>query len=119
MFVPTSYDLKPAEDKELDEIMKGLLPIKPRSEGLLFDIFVTNTDSHYNSSEYVFEDIKVPTLVVNAEDDPAADFGEAKEMSQRILRAKFVSVKEGGHMMFGNDDLVAKEVNRFLIENRK
>lgn len=116
MFVPGSLELAPQEEAQVADTMRGLLPIEPRAQGLLFDIFVTNTDPHKNSSQYRLEEITVPTLVVNAKDDPAANYEDARAMSRRIPQAQLVTVETGGHMMLGNGDRVRKEINSFLNE---
>lgn len=119
MFVPGDLELAPEEEAQVAETMQGLLPIKPRAQGLLFDIFVTNTDPHKRSSEYRLEEITVPTLVVNARNDPAANYEDALAMSRRIPQAQLVTVETGGHMMLGNGDRVRRKINGFLNENAR
>ncbi len=116
MFVPASYELSPEEDAQVAEMMEGLLPIAPRAQGLHFDIFVTNSDPHERSTAYNLEEITAPTLVVNAQDDPAANYEDAVAMSRRIPQATLLTIEEGGHMMLGNGALVRNEINRFLKE---
>lgn len=119
MFVPASYELTPEEDVQVAHTMQEILPIRPRSQGLLFDIFVSNTDPHERSLEYRLEEITAPTLVVNARDDPAANYEDAIAMSRRIPRAKLLTVDEGGHMMLGSGNVVRGEINSFLNEQAR
>lgn len=119
MFVPASYELSPEEDVQVARTMQELLPVKPRAEGLLFDIFISNTDPHERSLEYRLETITAPTLVVNARDDPAANYEDAVAMSRRIPRAKLLTVDEGGHMMLGSGNVVRGEINYFLNEQAR
>lgn len=119
MFVPDSYELSPEEAAEVAETVKMLMPIEPRAQGLLFDMYVTNTDPHERSAEYRLEEITVPTLVVNAVDDPAANYEDAKAMSARIPGARLVTVPEGGHLMLGQGDRVPDEIHSFLRAHSK
>ena len=119
MFVPGSYELSPDEAAEVGATVKMLLPIEPRAQGLLFDMYVTNTDPHERSEAYRLEEITVPTLVVNAMDDPAANYEDAKAMSTRILGARLVTVPEGGHLMLGQGDRVPDEIAGFLHAHNK
>lgn len=114
MFVPAELELTPGQDREVEASMKGLLPINPRSHGLIFDMYVTNQDPHLNSSDYPLENLEPPALVINAEDDPAANYEDARVMSERIPNSDFYSVESGGHMMVGNGSLVSERVNAFL-----
>lgn len=117
MFVPGSYKLSVAEEAEVAETVAALLPIKPRAEGLLFDMYVTNTDPHERSDQYRLEEITVPTLLVNAVDDPAANYEDAQAMSARIPGARLLTVPEGGHLMLGQGERVPNEIARFLCEH--
>ena len=47
--------------------MKTILPVNPRSDGALFDMFVSNFDI---DTGYPLEEITVPVLIINAVDDP-------------------------------------------------
>lgn len=94
--------------------MSAVLPIQPRSRGLVFDLYTTNTDPHHHSSEYRLEEIKGPVLVLNARDDPAAQYEDARAMSQRIPRARLVTIEAGSHLMVGSGDLVRTEIDGFL-----
>jgi pimeloyl-ACP methyl ester carboxylesterase len=116
MFIPSSYELTPAEDAQVAETVAALLPIEPRREGLLFDMYVTNTDPHRRSEQYDLEALTVPVLAVNAKDDPAANYQDAVAMVQRIPDARMLTLEQGGHMMLGSGDRVREAINRFLME---
>lgn len=119
MFVPGDYALSAAEETQVAETIEMLLPIKPRAQGLLFDMYVTNTDPHERSAAYPLEAITVPTLVVNAVDDPAANYEDAQMMSNRIPGARLVTVPEGGHLMLGQGEWVSQEIGHFLRAHSK
>lgn len=119
MFVSGSYELSASEERELAQTMDDILPARPRADGILFDMYVTNTDPSRESSSYPLEEIETPTLIVNARDDPAADYGAARRMADRIPQASFVSVPDGGHLMLGSGDRVRNRIRRFLAAHWK
>jgi pimeloyl-ACP methyl ester carboxylesterase len=77
-------------------------------------MYVTNTDPHVRNTAYSLEEITVPALVVNAVDDPTANYDDARAMSARIPGARLITVREGGHLLLGQEDWVAEEIDRFL-----
>lgn len=119
MFIPISYKLTPEEDAEAADAMRQVLPIQPRSRGLVLDMFVTNNDPHERNSDYRLEEIMVPVLVINATGDPLANFEDAQAISQRIPQARLVTIEGGGHLMLDSGDLVRTEIDRFLRKNAK
>jgi hypothetical protein len=80
-------------------------------------MYVTNTDPHRNSAAYRLEEIEAPTLIINAVDDPLANYEDAQAMARRIPQAQFVTIQRGGHLMVGNDHLVEDRINGFLAES--
>ncbi|MTI94701.1 MAG: alpha/beta hydrolase [Firmicutes bacterium] len=116
MFIQANYELSAEQDEQAAEIIGSLLPMRPRREGFLFDFYVSNTDTVKNSEEYKLEELTVPTLLINAKDDPAAQYEAAVAMEQRIPNARLVTIEKGGHLMFGSEDLVQREIDRFLRE---
>jgi 2-hydroxy-6-oxonona-2,4-dienedioate hydrolase len=116
MFVSTAYELTPKDKALLDDALQNTLPVRPRTQGAVFDTLETITDPHRNRSAYRLEDMTVPTLVINARDDPAANYEAARAMSQRIPQARLVTINEGGHLMLGSGELVRQEINLFLRE---
>lgn len=117
MFVPAGLETSAAAQAEIDETMEALLPIEPRSSGLLFDMYVTNLDSHERSDAYQYAEVEVPTLIINAKDDPAANFEDARRMAQSIPGAEFLVVESGGHLMLDNGRRVQRAIDRFFEQN--
>lgn len=114
MFIPAGYEMAPQDEAEVADLMAKLLPISPRADGLIADLYVTNNDPYANSDAYRLEDLAVPTLVINAKDDPMANYADARAMGQRMPNARFVSIPGGGHVMAGSGDRVSAEIGRFL-----
>lgn len=62
MFIPAYYELTPEKEEKMEDIIKSIIPIQPRREGLIFDIFISNTDPNKNKALYNLEEITTPTL---------------------------------------------------------
>jgi pimeloyl-ACP methyl ester carboxylesterase len=52
----------------------------------------------------------VPTLIINAEDDPLSSFENAAQAAQRIPGARLVPAATGGHLLLGQEAHVREEV---------
>ncbi len=102
--------LSAQEHQHLMETLETFLPVKPRSAGVLFDIYVSNPDM----DQYPFEQITVPTLVLHAKDDPLSSFRSVRMMAARIPGARLVAFERGGHLLVGNEEQVALEITHFL-----
>jgi pimeloyl-ACP methyl ester carboxylesterase len=114
MGVPRDYHLTRQDEQIVAEHMRAVLPVKPRRESVVFDMFVSNPDITNNRDDYPLEEITAPTLVINAVDDPLASHKDGQAMSERIPYARFVSVPHGGHLLLGADDLLRLEITSFL-----
>lgn len=111
MGVPEGFELTPKFEVDVAEIMKTVLPVNPRSEGAIFDMFTSNPDIN---TGYPLEKINVPVLIMSAVDDPLALYVNAKTMAEKIPGAKLVTIESGGHMMLGNEERIKKEISSFL-----
>ena len=100
----------PEDEKHVDDILATLLPVKLRSKGILFDAYVATPDI----ATFPFEQVRVPTVVFHAKDDPLSSFRSARSMAERIPNAKFVAFEKGGHLLLGNEELVESEILNFL-----
>jgi pimeloyl-ACP methyl ester carboxylesterase len=111
MGVPEGFELIPEYEAEVDSVIKTVLPVNPRSDGALFDMYVSNPDIN---SGYPLEEITVPVLIVNAKDDPLTLYENAKNAAKRIPGAKLVTVENGGHMMLGHEKEIRSDIAAFL-----
>jgi pimeloyl-ACP methyl ester carboxylesterase len=114
MGVPDGFELTPEYEVEVAAVMKTILPVKPRSDGALFDMYVSNLDIN---SGYPLEEITVPVLIVNAVDDPLTLYRNATSAAERIPGAKLVTIEDGGHMMLGHEEQIRSEIAAFLDEH--
>jgi pimeloyl-ACP methyl ester carboxylesterase len=113
MGVPEGFELTPEHEAEVAELMKTILPVNPRSDGALFDMFISNPDIN---SGYPLEEITAPVLIVNAKDDPLTLYQNAQSATERIPGAKLVTIEDGGHMMLGHEEQIRSEIESFLEE---
>lgn len=110
--VPKSWRCSAGDRAALDEIIEGLFPVSDRSEGVIFDTFVSNP----SINTLVFpEDFATPALLVHARDDPLAPYGGAVRLAERLPGALFVTLERGGHLQLGNAvNEMRLAVRRFL-----
>ncbi len=113
MGVPEGFELTPEYEADVAEVMKTILPVNPRSDGALFDMYFSNLDVN---SGYPLEKISVPVLIVNAVDDPLTLYENAKSAALRIPDAELVTIENGGHMMLGHEERIKSEIESFLEE---
>ena len=108
--VPEGYELTSEDVRSLRALMDTMLPARPRRDGALFDIFVSNPEI----DEYPLEEISARTLVVGARDDPLTLYRNIAAMAQRIPGAQLLTLDHGGHTLLGSGDRVRREVTTFL-----
>ena len=110
MGVPGDYELTPSQRREMDQVMETVMPVKPRAEGALFDMYVSNPAIN----DYDLGNIEVPTLVIHAQDDPLADYGNARAMVDAVPEARLVDFERGGHPLLGHEAEIRREISAFL-----
>lgn len=111
MGVPADYEMSPQEETEMDNIMTTLLPVSPRAEGALFDMYVSNPSIN---EDVPLSKITVPTLMIHAQDDPLADYDNARAMAQAIPDAELVTILDGGHPLLGHEDEIRARIGAFI-----
>ena len=114
MGVPDGFELTPKFEADVAAVMKTILPVKPRSDGALFDMYLSNLDIN---NGYPLEEITVPVLIVNAVDDPLTLYKNAQSAAERIPGSRLVTIEDGGHMMLGHEERIRSEIVAFLDEH--
>jgi len=109
MGVPKGFELTPEYEADIAETMETILPVNPRSDGALFDMYVSNPDIN---TGYPLEEITVPVLIII--DDPLALYDNARAMAERIPGARLVTLESGGHMLLGHEERIRAEIGEFL-----
>ena len=112
MGVPKGFELTPDFEADVADVMETILPVNPRADGILFDMFVSTPDIN---TGYPLGAITVPVLIINAVDDPLTLYKNAKSMANRIPGAKLITIESGGHMLLGNEEKVRSEIAAFLM----
>lgn len=104
-----------SEKVMLEEFLGIMNPISLRKDGIL-DANVQFTS--LSPEDYPIWKIKAPALIVHAKDDTLQPFYYAEYTHEQIKNSKLLSFENGGHMLFGHSDEIAKEIDR-LIKNNK
>jgi 2-hydroxy-6-oxonona-2,4-dienedioate hydrolase len=84
----------PAERERVDAVIRGILPLSMRIEGL-------RNDSAIALGPLPLERIKAPTLIVSARDDLFGTLPAAEHLAERIPGARLVVLDTGGHLCVG------------------
>ncbi|MEJ2738040.1 MAG: alpha/beta hydrolase [Anaerolineae bacterium] len=113
MGVPKGFELTPEYEADVAGVMKTVLPVRPRSDGALFDMYVSNLEVN---TGYPLEEVAAPVLIVNAVDDPLTLYRNAQSAAERIPGAKLVTIEDGGHMLLGHQERIRSEIAAFLDE---
>ncbi len=117
--LPEGFVLTPEEEAEVRILLTGILPVTARAEGSFFDTYVSTPEmlSSSESKDYPFGNIKIPSLVISAVDDPLALHENAHALADRIPDARLFSVPDGGHLLLGHHEEVKSETTQFLHNN--
>ena len=110
MGIPKGFPKNEDEARVVEQMLDSIFPIGPRVEGAIHDAWVSNPEI----SDYPLEDVRVPTMIVHAEDDPLASYSAAVDAATRIPKATLVTLKSGGHLQLGQSERVRTEILSFL-----
>lgn len=96
------------EDRaRVTEVMRSILPVSARVRGIA-------VDSGIELSPWPLERVRVPTLIVSAEDDLFKTLPGARFTAEHIRGAELHVLKSGGHLMVGQGRQLSKWVHDFL-----
>ena len=110
MGVPAGFPRGPQDAEAMDRLLQSIFPVGPRARGAIFDAFVGAPAI----TEIPLEELRVPTLLVHAQDDPFASFAAADRAAQRIPGAELVALESGGHVQLGQGERVRSVIAEFL-----
>jgi 2-hydroxy-6-oxonona-2,4-dienedioate hydrolase len=99
----------PDEQERAWRILRHVLPISRRRDGLRSDAVVAPSVPRYD-----LENLAVPTLVISAEDDLFGTFQGGSYTAAHIPGARFVGYRTGGHLLVGRGNEVRSELSHFL-----
>lgn len=110
MGIPKGYRASPQEAEAIVATRELLFPHEPRRDGAVFDGYVSNPVA----DRFPLEKLDVPTLVINARDDPLAPYRFAERAAARIPGAQLVTIDAGGHFFMGHDAEVREAIGAFV-----
>lgn len=94
--------------------LKMIMPFADKKEGIVFDGKVTNPDMVNNYQDYDMSKLEVPVLSIHAKDDKLANFDGVEPWIKRIPDCTFVPLEGGGHLMEGNEEVIADALDTFI-----
>lgn len=104
--LPRGLRLTPEQWIAVLETEESLLPIRERKPGVLFDLYVSNPAVQH----FPLEDLRPPTLILSARDDPMSAHDNAVHAARRIPGARLVTADTGGHLLLGSEQRIREEV---------
>ena len=113
--VPEGYPLSTNDQVLVSDLIRSVLPIRPRKAGFVFDMFTSNLDMDRHPEAYPLEKLGVPTLVMAAVDDPLVKFENARAMAGRIPNSRLYTISSGGHLFLGSGEAVRSQISHFLL----
>lgn len=115
--VPKGFPLSGSDEVLVRELIRSILPIRPRQAGFVFDMFTSNLDMDEHPQAYPLEEIRVPTLLINAADDPLVKYANATSMAARIPGAQLMTLASGGHLLLNSGAEVPEAIERFVLDH--
>lgn len=115
MFVPRSIVKKLSKSQRtelINNIMLSGLPISKRTKGILFDTYISNPSI---DEGLAFKNIKLPTLIIHALDDPAPPIEGAREISAKIPYSELVTYDTGGHLILDHEQEIKNTIHNFIF----
>ena len=103
--------LTTAQRDSISYFLHSIIPISLRKQGTAYDRIVREVD-------LPLERIKVPLLVIHAEDDNIVPFANAAHVQNMIPNAQVLFFKQGGHLLIGQYHRVKKTIRDFLTRSR-
>lgn len=91
------------------QVMRNILPVSQREQGIWNDATIGPSLPRYD-----LERIRVPTLLISAEDDLYGTFPSARYTAEHVPGARFVGYPAGGHLLLGHWKEACSEVVGFL-----
>ena len=101
----------PEERERVTQVMRSVLPLSRRVRGI-------TVDSNAAVGPWPLEQMRVPTLIVSAEDDLFRTLPGARFTAEHLPDAKLKILESGGHLMVGKGEQVQRWIRDFLSQRR-
>jgi len=115
--IPKGAAITPQDAALVDEVLVGDLPASRRMDGIVFETYTYEDEFKIfltPANRYPLSQIDIPTLVINAADDPISLPANVRTLSEQMPNASLYVVPNGGHLLFGHAAEVKAEIDNFL-----
>lgn len=99
----------PAERERVHQILRGILPVSERADGLMNDAKLAG-----NPAPMALKEITVPTLAISLEDDHFLTADAARHIAAEVPGADLIVYPTGGHVWVGHDAELFESIATFL-----
>lgn len=99
----------PAEKARVHTILRSILPVSERAEGLLNDAILAG-----NPAPMALGEITAPTLAISLEDDHFLTADAARHIAAEVRGAELIVYPRGGHVWVGHDEEIFASIAGFL-----
>ncbi|UJW85011.1 alpha/beta fold hydrolase [Devosia sp. SL43] len=100
-----------AEVARAREILRGILPVSRRADGLINDAQLAG-----HPAPSALESITAPTFAISVEDDRFGTAKAARHIAATVPNAQLTVFPSGGHIWLGHDHELFDQVDAFLTE---
>jgi pimeloyl-ACP methyl ester carboxylesterase len=98
-----------AEQLRVKLLLRHILPVSARAEGLLFDMRTAGAPPRYE-----LQKITCPLLAVSAKDDLYGTSASAEYTAAEVPNGRALIYETGGHILAGHNQDVWREIASFL-----
>jgi len=106
-------NVSPSERKRAFAIVSDMMPIHARAKGMLNDARQAGHPANMD-----FSRLKMPLLVISAEDDRFGTAATARKIAAMVPRSKLTILPDGGHIWLGHNEAVAERIRVFINCNQ-
>lgn len=106
--------VSPSERKRAFAIVSDMMPIHARAKGMLNDAMQAGHPANID-----FSGLKVPLLVISAEDDRFGTAVTARKIAAMAPLSELTILPDGGHIWLGHNEAVAERMKAFIDDNQK
>jgi 2-hydroxy-6-oxonona-2,4-dienedioate hydrolase len=100
---------EPSEKARVQQILEHLLPVRPRFNGMQFDLRTAAV-----REPYPIERIACPVLAISAEDDRFGTASRARNLAASVPDGRAIIFPTGGHALVGRQVEAVREITSFL-----
>lgn len=101
--------VSPDERERAYRILDQMLPISARWRGMLDDAQIAGHPARVD-----FRRLRIPMLVISAEDDRFGTAGTAKAIARQAPSSRLLMFPDGGHVLLGHDEASTRAIARFV-----